>query len=149
MQAAEKCGAVVEAVWCHRNVAPRGEREYLAQFRYSTHLGRARLQVIDRARFQQMLELRERSGVFACGHRDAAPGAHLRQRGVVFRRPHRLFQPAQVERPQFLRHRQRFLRGPRAVHVEHDVHVGAGSLARGPGGREFDLVQLDMAKALP
>src|SRR4026209_541730 len=60
VQTTEKCRAVVEAARGHRDIVSRGEREYLAQFRNSPHLSRARLQVIDRARFQQMLELHER-----------------------------------------------------------------------------------------
>ena len=147
MHARKEGGAIVETMGHDCYVVSSGEGEDLAQFRDAAHFGGAGLHEIHRAGVEQVLELRNRGCVFPCCDGDAAMRTHMRQRGVVFRRPHRLLDPAQVQRAQSLRHVEGFALRPWTVHVEHDVHVLARGLARRAGGGNFDLMQFNVAEA--
>src|SRR6185312_807814 len=56
-------------------------------------------------------------------------------------------EPSQIERAELLRHVECFAHGPRAIDVQHDLHVIAGGLASGTYTVDVDLVQLQMTIA--
>ncbi len=91
-----------------------------------------------------MLEVHQRRGVLAGRNRNAALFADRRQTRIVFRWPHRLFNPAQIQWAKFLGHIQRFTHAPRGVDVEGNFHAGTCGLARRTDHVDVDLMQLEV-----
>jgi hypothetical protein len=81
---------------------------------------------VDGLRLEKVLKVHQRGGILAGGDRDTSLPPDPRQAGIVFGRPDRLFEPAQIEWTQFARHIEGFAHRPRAIDVEHDVDVIAG-----------------------
>ena len=146
MHGGQQAGAVIKGVDHHGDAVGVSQRIDFLQFGDATHFGRAGLNEIDRAGFKQVLEVHQRRRVFAGCNRDAALLAHRRQPRIVFRRPHRLFDPAQIQRAKFLGHVERFAHRPGGVDVEGDFHPGASGFARGANDLDIHLVQLEVAE---
>lgn len=79
--------------------------------------------------------------------RDAHAGAaHARDCARVVARPYRLFDPAEPEIGQFADATHGFVRGPRTVHIDHQLATNRQCIAGGRDRRAFSLVQLDPPK---
>jgi hypothetical protein len=75
-------------------------------------------------------------------------GAHTRQAGVVFRRPHGFFKPGKTRCLERAGIFDRLRHGPRTVGVECEPYRFTASGARCGHRVQADLVQLDVAKPL-
>jgi hypothetical protein len=58
---------------------------------------------VDGLRLEKVLKVHQRGGILAGGDRDTSLPPDPRQAGIVFGRPDRLFEPAQIEWTQFAR----------------------------------------------
>ena len=146
MDGGDETRAEVGGMWDDRDPEGVRQRHHPAHLRDAAHLGYAGLRVGDRAGFEHAFELGQHR-VLPCRGRNAALRLHARQPDVVFRRPHRLLQPLEIEWHEPVRHPDRLADRPRAVAVYHDRDVWAGRLPRRPDRLDGNFVQLDVAIA--
>ncbi len=138
----------IEGVRGDRQVGGLGERGDLLELGDPAHLGDARLQDVAGPLPHDLAEAVHGGLVLAERDGSLGGGGHPREPRVVLRRPHRLFQPEQAigrERP---RHRDGLEGRPRAVGVEHQLHVGAHRLPGRAHRGHVGLVELQHPEAL-
>ena len=125
-----------------------GERRDFSELRDAAHLGDAGLQDVAGPPLHDLAKAVQRGFVLAEGNARVGGADHLRQPRVVLGRPHGLLEPEEPVGLEGAGHGDSLARGPRAVHVQHQLDGGAHGLARGFHRGDVRLMELEHPEAL-